>query len=368
MFKKMYRGLVSGIESVPAWLDKVKTTVAEDFSIQRKKALYSSVVWTDEQRREFDAYWQKNYGKKIPDKWHRLYQSVNGQYAIDYVPEKLYTTVIEPYFNDRKYATILQDKSLVETLAKDSGCVVPKTIVVSSGDRLFDENRKPLSLSDAAKILSEAKSVVIKPTVGSSSGKGIVFYETLAELDANDIVSVLKKFGKDYIVQQKIEQHSAFAAFNPSSVNTIRIITYIVDGTIHHAPLAFRIGRKDKSVDNIHAGGVAVGVTDSGLLLPEAYLLGYGDNNLRFYQHPDSGLAFAGYKLPSIPMIIQSAYAVHGKLPHIGIVSWDYTVDSNSNPVLIEANILGQGIWFPQMIHGKGAFGDDLPKILEMIK
>ena len=38
---------------------------------------------------------------------------------------------------------------------------------------------------------------------------------------------------------------------NQSSINTIRITTYIVNDEIHHVPIALRIGRDGKKVDNI---------------------------------------------------------------------------------------------------------------------
>ena len=69
-----------------------------------------------------------------------------------------------------------------------------------------------------------------------------------------------------------------------------------------------------------------------------------------------------------IPEIISAAYRVHERLSHIGIVSWDFTVDDTDNVVVIEANIRGQSIWFPQIVHGKGAFGEHTKEVLSVIK
>ena len=43
-------------------------------------------------------------------------------------------------------------------------------------------------------------------------------------------------------------------------------------------------------------------------------------------------------------------------------------VDDKDNVVLIEANFLGQGIWFPQIINGCSPFQDQTDQILEIIK
>ena len=181
-------------------------------------------------------------------------------------------------------------------------------------------------------------------------------------------VEIFNSLGENFVVQKRIIPHPDFSVFNSSSINTIRIMTYIANGEMHHVPIAFRIGRKGKNVDNIHSGGLVVGVRDDGTLLPNAYELGYGDKTTKYSQHPDSKVTFDGYKLPYIPEIINSAYAIHKRLVNIGIVSWDFTVDCENNPVLIEANIRGQSIWFPQIVHGKGAFGEYTKDIIKMIK
>lgn len=207
----------------------------------------------------------------------------------------------------------------------------------------------------------------MKPSVDSSSGKGIVLLRSKDTAEGSFIRKIFESQGKDYIVQDIIQPHPSFAALNDSSINTIRITTYLVSDIIRHAPLALRIGRKGKTVDNIHAGGLVIGVEDDGTLLTEAYELGYGDKTKKFTEHPDSHIIFSGYRLPGISKIIESAEKVHGHYPHVGIISWDYTVDEKGNPVLIEANIMGQSVWIVQMIHGKGIFGKDTSKILSRI-
>lgn len=354
--KKIYRLLLDIVSDVPSQMELTKTRIAEDVAITRKKSLYKNIRWSNKQQQEFDTYWKVVYGQKISNKWHRLYESSSGVFSVDYIPEKIYTTEIEPAFNDRQYAVALEDKSVIETLSKESGCIVPETFVVCSKGQLYNHNREPISFLEAVQCLKN-RDIVIKPTVGSSSGRGVIFCGKDKTVDEDCLTNLLQGQGNDYIIQERIIQHPKYSVFNPSSINTIRIMTFIVENSIHHVPLAFRIGRATKNVDNIHAGGLVVGVEDNGRLLPYAYELGYGDKAIKYTEHPDSKVKFADYELPFIQEIINSAYKVHGRYPHIGIISWDYTVDEKGNVVLIEANIMGQSIWIPQMIHGKGAFG-----------
>ena len=112
--KDIYRLFIGAVSEVPYKIEATKTIVAEDIAIVRKAPLYESVKWSKEQQHQFDAYWKKVYGKTISNKWHRLYESMSGSYAVDYIPEKLYTTKIEPAFNDNRYVIALEDKSIVE--------------------------------------------------------------------------------------------------------------------------------------------------------------------------------------------------------------------------------------------------------------
>ena len=122
---------------------------------------------------------------------------------------------------------------------------------------------------------------------------------------------------------------------------------------IKTAPISMRIGRGGALVDNAHAGGVFIGVTDDGKLLDTAYTE-YQD---RYYEHPDTHVVFKNYQLPMIDKVRQAAIELHKNLPNMTFISWDFTIDENNNIVLIERNLHSQTVWFPQMAHGKSFFG-----------
>ncbi|MCQ2455368.1 MAG: hypothetical protein MJ090_04445 [Clostridia bacterium] len=368
MLSNLYKKILVSFDNRKFAFIKLKTAIAEDVAIFSKRKFYNTVKWTKEQKAEFDAYWKRIYGKKISDKWHRLYEASSGKFCINYIPEKMYTTLIETTLNDRRYARCLDDKFMVELLSKNCGCVVPETVGGCTGNRYFGCDRKPIDKKTLIDILKNTENSVIKPTSGSSSGQGILFFDSLSDKTDKEIENIIDSYGEHFIIQKKIEQNPVFSALNDSSINTVRITTYIVDGEIYHVPLFFRIGRKGKLVDNVHAGGLCIGVTDDGSLSKEAYLLGYGDNSKKYTSHPDSNIKFEGYILPNMKEIIAAAYKVQSNMPATNIVSWDFTLDKDNNPVLIEANIMGQGIWASQMIHGKGPFGEQTEKIIKEIR
>lgn len=363
--KKIYRYFISRLYSLAFYVELSKTFVTEWIAIIRKYPIYKDVRWTNSQKREFNRFWKKNYGKRIPSMWHKLYQKCSGRFCVDYVPEIIYSTKIEPKMNDYLYQKALEDKFLVEILSMNSGCVVPQTIAVCSDGTYYDKDRIVISKEKAITNITAEHNIIIKPSSGSSSGKGI---RILRNASLEEISSVVAGSGKDFIVQKLIVPHKDFAVYNPSSINTIRITTFILNGKTHHFPLCFRIGRSGKEVDNIHAGGLVIGVNDDGALLKNAYELGWGDNAKKMERHPDSGIRFEGRMLPGIPDIIKVASKLQGRYPHIKIISWDFTVNDANEPVLIEANIRGQSVWFPQMVHGKGVFGTHTAEILKLIE
>lgn len=147
--KKIYLRLKNFLEKLPNELDLLKTTVAENMAILRKRPIYEKIKWSSEQQKYFDDFWVNSYGRKISNKWHRLYEASSGSFSVDYIPEKLYTTKREPAFNDALYAKALEDKSMVELLSYGCGCVVPRTFIICSNGQFYDGNRKPITKEQA---------------------------------------------------------------------------------------------------------------------------------------------------------------------------------------------------------------------------
>ena len=65
------------------------------------KSIWKSVKLTKEQKRAIDNFFKKNYGKKIPYTYHRLYMAYTGNFDEKYIPNMLYTPYIERFLNIR---------------------------------------------------------------------------------------------------------------------------------------------------------------------------------------------------------------------------------------------------------------------------
>ena len=85
----------------------------------RRTKLINQVNLSADQMKEVDDFFLKNYGKKIPYDWHRLYTSFTGVFHKDYFPEFLYTSNLEPSWDPIEYQKVFADKNMLNILAKD---------------------------------------------------------------------------------------------------------------------------------------------------------------------------------------------------------------------------------------------------------
>lgn len=216
-------------------------------------------------------------------------------------------------------------------------------------------------------LLADAGRIIIKPVQDTSSGRGVCIFDISSGKDVKTqetIGSIIKRYSKDsFIIQKVIRPSQYLAKLNPSSINTFRIVTYIWNGDVHHWPVALRIGQGGSYLDNAHAGGMFIGVSDEGVLSDTAYT----EFQQRYTKHPDTEVVFKGYELPFVPELILAAKRMHLNAPQLGLISWDLTVDEKGNFVLVEVNTTGQTIWFPQMANGKGAFGQNIEEVLRFV-
>ncbi len=370
--KRLYKKIIKLLYCLIDKIDVLKILVFEWIAILRKAKLYNDIKWTDAQQRQFDDFWIKNYGKKISNRWHKLYESINGVFCVEYIPEIIYSTRIEPQINSKKYCEVYSDKSLNCALYNGvvDGVRTPKEYLSKDERSFFGENREKISESSAIAYLGDIGDAVIKPTVDSSSGHDIrvlCMHNGIDEKTGDRAEDILRYYKKNFIVQEKIVPHPDFAKLYEKSVNTIRLITYLCETGVSNTPVSMRIGSGGSEVDNIHSGGMVVGVSNEGVLGKKAYRLGYGDSKEYYTVHPDTNIEFDGYKLPLIEKMREAAYKLHTITPNVGMISWDFTINNEAEIIVIEANYTGQSAWFPQIVNEKPLFGEMTPEILNIV-
>ena len=335
----------------------VHTVRYEKSALALKKSQWRKVILTPEQKREIRSI----YGNKVSNKWHRLYQSYTGVFNKDYFPEILFSSRLEPKLCPRSICKVLQDKSLVEIMyATVPGLKFPKTVIVNSSGLYYDATRSVIDETTAAIAVENwcsGKDFIIKPTTDTKEGDNVRKFKA-ATVNKEKALELFRLYKKNFIIQECVRNYPTIENIYDKSLNTFRIMTYILKDQLYHTPIILRIGMQKEIDDELY-----VGISDEGILSRVACTY----EGERYLSHPVSGIIFEGYHISGIPLLLECAYGCHKKTPHTKFISWDFALDEEGMPVLIEANLLGHSAWFPQVVCGVSTFGENTKQMLELI-
>ncbi len=344
-----------------------KVTTYKKFDDPRRKNIYESVSLSEEQMAEIDKLYIDNYGEKIPYIWHKHFTAFTGKFAPDYIPETLYIPEFEYYMNmNINYATVLEDKNFLPSLAVGVGIKTPKTKLSCSKGFYYNE-KTPLTKAEAISYISNIGKVFVKPSIDSSSGEGcfvVDFKNGIDVISSKSAEKIIDEIGSDFCMQEIIVCSESIRKIYPHGVNTFRVITYRWKNEICVVPVIMRIGQGGAVVDNAHAGGMFIAVDDNGNLHETAFT----EFKTEYKSHPDTSIVFKGYEIKNFSKVIDCAKKIHANVPQVGSVNWDFTIDNTETPVLIEANVNGGSVWLSEMAHGCGPFGNKTPEILRWLK
>lgn len=349
-------------------LHKIKLRMGHFITFNKNKKLIKSVRWDSNKNQEFIHFWKNNYGKIVKSKSHKYFESINGVFQKDYFPEDLFSNKLELKINNFEYAKVFSNKALLESLFSfNKDIVFPKTILLNANGLWYNGNRDIVKKALVQEVLYNKKDIIIKPILEGREGRGILFPNFIDGKDKNEEITLKEVLeSKNIIIQEVVKQEDSYKKLHPSSLNTIRLTTYIAKDALHCMNLCLRIGTGKTKVDNLGRGGIVIGLSNDGYLNKFAYVL--GNSKEKYSKHPDTNIVFENYKVPKTKEMIKIAKKLHASVINIGIISWDFAVNEKEEVVLIEANFLGSSIRYPQITHGKPAFGENTIYMLEKIK
>lgn len=339
--------------------------------INQERVLYND--YSDEIEEEWFYRWSK-LGKT--DKvFYRYYSRFIGE-DLDILPDDLMHNVVEPILNPMRFRGLYADKNMFDKLLKPyfMDNITPKTIVRSIKNGLFDSDYHIISRDKAEETIREVKSPVLvaKPTVDSSSGNNILFFDNVDEhyykRYTNEILDLKKLsclLGADYILQEGQTQSDEMSVFNKTSINTLRIATYLSVNS--HKPVVLngvlRIGKAGSFVDNAHAGGCLIGINSEGKL-KDFCCNQWGKVFAEF-----NGIDFSkqDFIIPNYEIVKEFAKNVAACLPHQRVLALDIMLDQNNQPKLIEFNNYAFGVWAFQQTIGS-LFGSFTEEVLDYCK
>ena len=297
---------------------------------------------------EIKEYYSKYGYANISTAWHDFYYSINNLYSIEYIPEDIFHAKISKYLNQMRQWPTLLDKNLLSNLFKDYK--QPDVVLKNINGFFYIEDIIVSEHMAVKRVLNQKCQMIIKPSIDSGNGQNVVVFAVKDELTNYNNLSVkalFKNYKKDFIIQFLVNQHESLKLLNPSSLNTLRILSYLNGDGVHVLSTLIRIGKKDSFTDNVSAGGMFSGVENNGKLME----YGYFENSTKTTK-TDTGVLLKDFKIPSYDIALKQIEKMHLLIPYFRIVSWDIAIDDTETPVLIEYNTYHQGIWGHQVSNG----------------
>lgn len=309
---------------------------------------------TKEQKREIQDFYLSVIGKKIPLYMHEYFYSRNGIFSKYYIPSTLYLCDLLPKANNRRLSSFYSDKNFSELLFPGENVV--HSILQNINGYYYYEN-EPVSEEEAVLRCQNMNEVIIKPSRESKGNNVqlITVKDGITDKEGKTIGQLFQEYKNNFLIQKRVHQHKDMAALNPSSLNTLRILSYRSEMEVLIIYSVARIGRSGQVIDNQSAGGLSTTISSEGKLGKFSFGKVGSDN----IEETDTGIKLEGYQIPSYDKAIEFVKRLHYRLPFFDIIGWDVAIEENGEPILVEFNT-GPGL-------SQSAFGSGMGEYTERI-
>lgn len=183
--------------------------------------------------------------------------------------------------------------------------------------------------------LDTHKSFIYKP-YRCHSGHGIKIYKDFNG-DARSFYEEHYRYGA-FVLEELIIQGEELAAIHKESINTLRLLTFVVKDEVEIYGACLRMGVGNAVVDNAGSGGIYAIVDICNGIVTST---GRNYRNEYYTLHPDSNVVIPGYRLPywneAIDLVKKAALTVKGAT----VISWDLAY-SIKGWVIVEGNDVGE--------------------------
>lgn len=249
-------------------------------------------------------------------------------------PSSLYARIrLRKSVQSREYQILFDDKYLTLQYLKGLNVPLPKTFGLLEAK----DFNKPY-INDLLNRVNREE-LLVKPIEGNR-GRGVFIIRRKNEsifIDEGGSEVNIDAFSLNdlSLVQEKVEQHKSISEIYPHSLNTIRLHTlYTHDADVLILGAYIRFGKGGNIVDNIGAGGIAVGIDYD---LGKTSQVGYDNLAKKYYVHPDTKLNFCNLNIPDWEEILKIAQKVQKATFFYKLLGLDIAI-SKDGPVVIEIN------------------------------
>lgn len=340
------------------------------YSSQFKR--YLEIQHFDSKKAEGEEAYRKKWSvlcNRVDPYTYRFFCHFCG-FTPNIVPEDIGHSIIEEMLNPKSYRRAYSDKNLFPLFVGPQN--VPRIILCRiNGGSLLDSAYR-CAEKDISHYTGNIDRLILKPSVNSSSGRGIVMFcrNNNSFVAVNEGIVLTKDYlidyAKDFCLQEAITQHSFMNDLCSSAVNTIRLCLYRSvknDEPIITASI-LRIGKNGSIVDNAHAGGMFIGIDVTTGKLGQHVMDQYGNKSEIW-----NGVDFTNKALfiPNWDMVLDFAKNIGRRILHHRLIALDIAIKEDGKPVLIEYNINCFSYWL-FMLTNQECFGDYTDEVIEYCK
>jgi hypothetical protein len=315
-------------------------------------------------RRLHAALW-KDFPVRHGGLWLSLYGNISGTWDHRFVPEPVYYTHIEPRLNNKAFSKAHTDKNFYSLL---TGGLKTTVMIAANIEGVFtDAAGSAIDTEKLFDILGNHERFIVKPAVDSGGGRGVSLWHNsggnLRSGDGRILTPTLLRqlYSKNFIIQEVLQQHPFFGGYNPSSVNTVRMLTYrsVAGESLHILHSVMRVGRSGSLTDNQAAGGYACAIAPDGCLTGRAV-----DKYGNVYQTINGIPLVEGTPVEGYEKMISTARALASRYRYARLLGLDLCLDNTGEVVVVEVNCLNNEINFFQML-GRPLFGEFTSEVVE---
>ena len=188
-----------------------------------------------------------------------------------------------------------------------------------------------MGIDKLKEFLSKNKEFMVKPIDGLG-GAGVCKVSSKSIKNIEEYRNKLEN--ERLFLEELIKQNKKMNTLCASSVNTIRMMTFVNNGKSELLYAVLRVGNGSCEVDNFHKGGMGVSIdTKRGILKGSAI-----DKDLNEYKrHPQTKIMFYKFEIPYFKeakdLVLKCALVNQ----NIQVVGWDVAI-TDKGPVLVEGN------------------------------
>lgn len=344
-------------EALGVWGTRKSRQKDSDLELKQKKMF---TPLTAKEIQNIKNLWR---GIKLNYKYFELYKTGHDEVDSRYIPDDIYYTIVDPYFNKPIDCRYIDDKNLYDLLFSD--VKQPKTVARKENGQFISASYELITEKEVLSACVEIGKVVIKKSTNANGGESIYFWGNDNSTKSLEVLKNILKKDFDFVIQECVKQHFEMAKLHPTSINTIRILTLNWHGEVRVLSSIIRMGANGSNVDNGHSGGVFCGIDETGRLKNCAY--NYMTGQKFENTHPTSGAVFSDSVIPNFDECKDLVCKLAPRITSFSrLTSWDLSITEDGEPILIEVNLAYGDLFFHQIANGP-VFGNITKDIIDEV-